>query len=163
MVCRVPTVATVDVQIETLSGEVIKLSDIMDEVSQPCTWDSNYWHSGQLSHQLLTLRTSRPPTIDTLDHSCSYLMINVYHQVGSRCRRVIQLSFHILLAFCFTHYVFCFGRNLTAFAGKCKTNAFLPLISFSCFSTYHLQSPRRRRSMLPTSVLRGRLTLLEPN
>ena len=54
-----------DVQIETLSGEVIKLSDIMDDVSTTIDIPD---HS-ITRRQLLTLWTIRPPTIDTLDHS----------------------------------------------------------------------------------------------
>ena len=54
-----------DVQIETLSGEVIKLSDIMDDVSTTIDIPD---HS-ITRRQLLTFWTIRPPTIDTLDHS----------------------------------------------------------------------------------------------
>ena len=54
-----------DVQIKILSGEVIKLSDIMDDVSTTIDIPD---HS-TTRHQLLTFWTIRPPTIDTLDHS----------------------------------------------------------------------------------------------
>ena len=54
-----------DVQKETLSGEVIKLSAIMDDVSITTLTPD---HS-TTRRQLLTLWTIRPPTIDILDHS----------------------------------------------------------------------------------------------
>ena len=96
-----------------------------------CTSDTGL-RQLHLAHQLLTLRTTNyQPTTG------SYITIKACHQVRSRCRRVVQLSFHILLAFRFTHLSLLFWKEFVKLplANVSPMHSFQSL-SFSWLSTY---------------------------